>query len=244
VLDLIQFTFALFTNPVEAIGTIVILGLIIVGLKWSANRSKFNVPLDAAPEVILRHRLIFMDDDLEQNRSATISPKQIKRIRNEFLMLLIAYMALLVFMGFIFDTIFGEDIFSWDLDLISIGLQGFMGLAFLVLIGIAVFQLWGYIKDLKTKRAIALLSALDFEEHEAEHMGFKFQTHQYNIIAHDSRLPEPLPLHIGFMSEDMWVQVQKLRHQTAILYIAPNTSKLLSFELVALKLDISQKDVN
>jgi len=245
-LDWIQFILALFTNPLQAIGTIVILGLLIVGIKWAANRSKSNVPLDAAPEVILRHCLKFVDEDLEQNRSAAISPKQMKRIRNEFLVLLITYMALIVFLGFTVATMFRAEMFRWerDLVLILIALLGIMGIVLLFVMGVAVFHLWGYVQDLRTKRAVALFSTLDFEEHEAEHMGFRFRTHQYNIIVHDSRLPEPLPYRIGFMSDDMWVQVQKLSHQTAILYVALNTSKLLSFELVAIKPNINQKDVN
>lgn len=243
-LDFIRFVVELFTSPVEAISTIVILGLMIIGMRWFANRSKSNLPLDAAPEVFLRHRLKFEDEDLEQNRSAIISPKQIKRIRNEFLLLLIAYIALIVFFGFIVVTIFWEDMLRWDLDLILIGILSFMGLIFLIVIAIAAYQLWGYIRDLKTKGAIALLSPIVFEEHDGEQMGFKFRTHQYKIIANDPRLPESLSLHIGFMSKEMWYQVQKLRHQSAILYIAPNTAKLLSFELLATQPDIMQKDVS
>ena len=243
-LDLIQFVLQLFTNPVQAISTIVILGLIIIGIKWFANRSTSKLRLDAAPEVILRHRLKFVDEDLKQNRSATISPMQIKRIRKEFLILLIVYIALIVFVGLIMSPTFREGMSGRHLDLISIGLLGCMGLSFLLVIGIAAFHLWGYIKDLSTKRAVAVLTALVIEEHEGEHMGFKFQTHRYKIIVNDPRLPKLLPLHIGFMSKDVWYRVQKLRHQMAILYIAPNTSKLLSFELLAKEPYISQKEVS
>jgi hypothetical protein len=242
-LDLLQFILTLFTNPVEAIGVIVIIGLIVGGLRWFANRSKSNVPLDAVPEVILRHLLKFVDEDLEQNRSATFSPKQIKRMRKEFLIVLIAYIALIVLFGFIVVTMSWEDMFRWGFDLIAIGLLSCMGLVFLFVIGIAVFHLWGYIRDLRTKRAVALFSPIVFEEHEGEYMGFKFKTHQYKILINDARLPEPLSLSIGFMSEEVWYQVQKLSYQSAILYIAPNTSKLLSFELVATEPAISQKDV-
>jgi len=243
-LDLIQFVLDLFTSPVEAIGTIVLVGMMIVGIKWFANRLKSKLPLDAAPEVILRHRLKFVDEDLEQNRSATITPKQIKRIRNEFLILLIFYMGIVYFWGFIFATLIRDDMFRWDLDLSLIGALGCLGLLFLFSIGIAAFHLSGYIKDLRTKRAVALLSPLVFEEHKFEHMGFKFHTHQYKIIVKEPRRPKPLELHIGFMSKAVWYQVQKLDLQTAILYIAPNTSKLLSFELVATEPDTSQKDVS
>lgn len=243
-LHLIEFILKLFTNPVEVIVSFFILGLMIVGIKLFANRSTSRSQLDAAPEVILRHRLKFVDEDLERNHSGTISPKQIKRIRKEFLILLIVDMALVVFVGLIVSPTFWDGMFRRDLDLISLGLLSCMGLAFLVVMAIAVFHLWGYIKDLRTKRAVAVLSPLLFEEHEGEYMGFKFQTHRYKIIVHDPRLPKLLPLHIGFMSKDVWSQAQKLSHQTAILYIAPNTSKLLSFELVTIKPDLSQKDVN
>lgn len=242
-LDLIQFVLELFTSPVEAIATIVILALIFIGLKWFANRSTSNIPLDEAPEVILRHRLKFVDEDVEYNRSARISPKQMKRLRNEFLILLIVYTVLIGFFSLILPTIW-DDMFRGDLDLISIGLLGCIGLAYLIAIGAATFHLSGYVKDLRAKSTIALLSPLVFEEHEGEYMGFKIQTHQYKIIANDPRLPKPLPLHIGFMPRDMWYQVQKLENQTVILYVAPKTSKLLSFELVTTKRDLSQKDVS
>lgn len=242
-LDLIQFILELFTSPVEAIGTIVILGLTIAGIRWFAARSKSNLPLDTAPEVILRHLLKFGDEDLEQNRAAAISPGQIKRIRKEFLIILAVYITMIVGFGFFMVALFWDDISSGRLDPIMIGFLGFMVLIFLFITGIAVYHLRGHIRELRTKRALALLSLLVFEEHEGEHMGFKFKTHQYKIIASDPRLPKPLPLHIGFMSEDVWYQVQKLRHQTALLYIAPNTLKLLSFEILATKSAVSLEDV-
>lgn len=245
--DLIQLILKLFINPLEGIGIIVILGLMIAGLRWglrrAAHRSKFNLPLNAAPDFILRYLLQFMDEDLQYNRSATISPKQIKRLRNEFRRLLIAWLVLIVVAGFVVATIYWGDMFRWGFDLVGIGALGIVGLMFLFLIGLAVFQLQGYIQDLKTKKVVALLSPLVLEEHEGEFMGFKFSTHQYKIIVNDSRLGEPLSLPIGFMSEDMWYQVKKLRRQSAILYVAQNTSKLLSFELVATEPEISQRNV-
>jgi len=246
-LDLIRFILTLFTNPLLAIGGIVIIGLIIGGLRWSAYRASSNIPLDAAPEVILRQLLKFGDEDLEKNRSGVISPKQLKRIRKEFLILLIAYIAAVVFSGFLIVTLFWEnivDMFKWGFGIVAIGLVGFMTLVLLFMIGMGAYQLWGYTQDLRRKRVVALLSPLVFEEHEGEYMTFKFKTHQYNIIVSDPRLSGPLPLRIGFVSEDVWRKVQQLSRQTAILYVATNTSKLLSFELVATERYISQKDVS
>jgi len=234
-LDLLQFIFDLFTDPIKAIATIVLLGGMVFVMRWLANRSSSNFPLDAAPESILRRQLKFGDEDLNQNRSALISSEQIKRIRNEFLILLIAYTALIGFIGFTFVIIFWDDISSGDLDLVLIILLVVMSLFSLFMLVIAGYQLRGYIRDLRTKKVVALLSPIVFEAHVGEHMGFKFETHQYKIIVDDPRLAGPLPLHIGFIPRDVWHQVQKLEKRSAILYIAPNTSKLLSFELVVPK---------
>jgi hypothetical protein len=231
-LELIQFVFTLFTNPLLAIGGVLIIGLIIGGLRWSAYRSSSNVPLDAEPEMILRHLLKFDDEDLKHNRSIVLSPTQIKRIRKEFVILIFAYIAIIVFFGFLFVGLFWEDMSGWGLGYL-IGLVIFMVVGILFIIGIAAFQLQGYIDDLKTKTIGALFSPIVFEEHEGEYMTFKFKTHQYHIIASDPRLSEPLRLRIGFMSDEVWYRVQKLENRSAILYVAPGAGKLLSFELAA-----------
>jgi hypothetical protein len=234
---------ALSTHPVEAVITIVLLGLAIVGLRWAANRSKSKVSLDAAPEVILRQHLKFGDEDLEQNRSGTISPRQIKRIRNEFLILLIPYTVMIVLFGVSVAAMFSADSAEGRVDLLFIGALIFIGLMSLLMIWIAVSHLGWHIQDLKTKKAVALVSPLVFAEHVAEYMVFKFPTHQYRIMVNIPQLPQPVPLEIGFMSEDVLSQVKKLSHQTAIIYLSANTSKVLSFELASTKPDMHQKDV-
>jgi len=239
-LEWIQFIYTLFTSPLEAIATIVFIVLAVSGIRWFAVNSRSKLPPGASPEDILRYRLKFTDEDLKQNRLTIISPKQVKRIQREFLIFLVFYLILDSFFGWIIIFLFGDDIRRGRLDMVLAGLMIFMGLFFLVLIGLAWFQLRGYVRDMKNKKAIALLTTLVFEENEGEYLGFKFQTHQYKIIVRDPRLPAPLPLHVGFMTEDAWDQVLTLEHQPVILYIAPSTSKLLSFDLLLAKQDVKQ----
>jgi len=230
--DLIQFILNLFTNPLQAIATIVLVGLFIVWMRWHAKLSNSNLPLDAAPEVILRLRLKFDDEDLKQNRSKTLSPKQIKRIKKELVIILFVYVVIIVFFGYIFVGLFWEDMSNLGLGYL-IGFMIFMGLGFLFIIGIAAFFLQGYIEDLRTKKVAAVFSFIEFEEHEGEIMSFKFPTQQYKIIVSHPRLKGSASLAVGFMTRDVWHKVQELENRSAILYIAPGAAKLLSFELVA-----------
>lgn len=234
--DLIQLILNLFTDPLQAIVTIVLVGLFIVWMRWHATLSNSKLPLDAAPEVILRLRLKFDDEDLKKNRSKVLSPRQIKRIKKEFVSILFVYVAMIVFFGYIFYGLFWEDMSNLGPGYL-IGFMIFMGLGFLFIMGVAAFFLQGYIEDLRTKKVAAVFSFIEFEEHEAEVMGFKFRTQQYKIIVNHPRLKGSASLAVGFMTRDVWRKVQELENRSAILYIAPGAAKLLSFELVATEPD-------
>lgn len=243
-LEWIEFIITLFTSPFEAVATIVIVVVMFGGIKWFAKISKSKLPLGESPEVILRLRLKVTDEDLKQNRLMVISPKQIKRIRTEFLISLVFYLILDSFFGWVIIFMFGDDIRRGRFDMFMAGLMVFMGLCFFFFIGLAGFHLRSYYKELKTKKAVPILTTLVFEENKGEYLGFKFQTHQYKIIVRDSRLPVPIQLYVGVMPEKAWEQVLTLEHQPVILYIAPNTSKLLSFDLLAAKKEAVRRVVS
>ena len=230
IFELIQFGLELITSPVEAIATIVIFVAMFAGVKRYASRLTSTLPPGTAPEVLLRHRLKCTDDDLKQNRSGILSPKQIKRIRNEFLIMLTVHLSIIGFMGYVFSVIFWAD---WTRgDLVEKLFGAFMGLLYLFSIGLGVHFHRTYIIDLRAKKVITLFSPIVFEKVDVEYLGFKLQSHSYKIIINDKRLPASIPLGVGIIPDAEWKQIEKLINKTAFFYVSPSALRLLSVDLL------------
>ena len=233
-LDLIEFIISIFTEPIMAVLTVVILLLFWGGSRLYARNQRRNYPVGTTPEEALQIILKFTDEELEENQNGHMSESQLQRLRREFRwQTVFAGIMFLIMIGVV--AYFSIDIATsrYTSMIFKIGFIGGLG-AFVLFMGFISWLFYSrYRLDIQEGAVSGLPIKLDFQQHYGEHMAMQIPTRQFNLTYYDETQNENIDFRIGFLSEVDLALIFGLTGKSAVLYITPRTQKILSFEVIS-----------